>query len=150
MLIFCGCPNKLLRNIVAPNHTNLFSSILEIRIGSQSRGAETRSRQSWVPFGDSRKSVFPSPSPQPPAPSPLAPRKGFPGGSVVKNPPAMQEMQKMWVWPLGPEDPWRRKWQPIPAFLPGKSQGQKSQVDYSPRGHEESNRTEYWAQHSTL
>ncbi|KAB0354945.1 hypothetical protein FD755_022404 [Muntiacus reevesi] len=29
------------------------------------------------------------------------------------------------------------------SFLPGKSQGQKSQVDSSPRGHEESNRTEY-------
>ena len=27
---------------------------------------------------------------------------GFPGGSVVKNPPAMQEMQ---VWFLGQEDP---------------------------------------------
>ena len=26
---------------------------------------------------------------------------GFPGGSVVKNPPAMQEMQ---VWSLGQED----------------------------------------------
>ena len=29
----------------------------------------------------------------------------FPGGSVVKNPPAMQEMQEMWVWSLGHEDP---------------------------------------------
>ena len=27
---------------------------------------------------------------------------GFPGGSVVKNPPAMQET---WVWSLGGEDP---------------------------------------------
>ena len=29
---------------------------------------------------------------------------------------------------------WRRKWQPIPVFLPGKSHGQWSQVGYSPRG----------------
>ena len=29
-------------------------------------------------------------------------RKGFPGGSVVKNPPTMQET---WVQPLGWEDP---------------------------------------------
>ena len=29
---------------------------------------------------------------------------GFPGGSGVKNPPAMQETQKMWVWSLGQED----------------------------------------------
>ena len=27
---------------------------------------------------------------------------GFPGGSVPKNPPAMQEM---WIWPLGRLDP---------------------------------------------
>ena len=29
---------------------------------------------------------------------------GFPGGSVVKNPPAMQETQKMLVWSLGGEN----------------------------------------------
>ena len=27
------------------------------------------------------------------------------GGAVVKNPPAMQEIQQMWVWCLGQEDP---------------------------------------------
>ena len=35
-------------------------------------------------------------------------------------------------------DPWvglRRKWQPTPVFLPGKSHGQGSLVDYSPWGH---------------
>ena len=31
--------------------------------------------------------------------------------------------------------PWRRKWQPTPAFLPGKSHGQKSLAGYSTRGH---------------
>ena len=31
--------------------------------------------------------------------------------------------------------PWRRKWQPTPVFLPGKSQGQRSLVGYSPWGH---------------
>ena len=30
--------------------------------------------------------------------------------------------------------PWRRKWQPTPVFLPGKSHGQRSLVGYSPRG----------------
>ena len=39
----------------------------------------------------------------------------------VKNLPAMQETQEMWVQPLGWEDPWRRKWQPTPVFLPGES-----------------------------
>ena len=29
--------------------------------------------------------------------------------------------------------PWRRKWQPIPVFLPEKSHGQRSLEGYSPR-----------------
>ena len=29
---------------------------------------------------------------------------------------------------------WRRKWQPTPVFLPGKSHGQKSLAGYSPWG----------------
>ena len=31
----------------------------------------------------------------------------------------------------------RRKWQPTPVFLPGKSHGQRSLVGDSPRGHKE-------------
>ena len=38
--------------------------------------------------------------------------------------------------------PWRRKWQPTPVFLPGKSYGQRSLAGYSPWGREESNMTE--------
>ena len=38
--------------------------------------------------------------------------------------------------------PWRRKWQPIPVFSPGKSHGQKSVVGSSPWGHKESDTTE--------
>ena len=30
---------------------------------------------------------------------------GFSGGSVVKDPPAMQETQETWVWSLSQEDP---------------------------------------------
>ena len=30
--------------------------------------------------------------------------------------------------------PWRRKWQPTPVFLPGKSHGQRSLVGYCPWG----------------
>ena len=30
---------------------------------------------------------------------------GFPGGSAVKDPPAMQELQETWVWSLCQEDP---------------------------------------------
>ena len=37
---------------------------------------------------------------------------------------------------------WRRKWQPTPVFLPGKSHGQRSLVGYSAWGHRESDMTE--------
>ena len=42
---------------------------------------------------------------------------------LVKNLPAMQETQ---VDPWVRKIPWRRKWQPTPVFLPGKSHGQRS------------------------
>ena len=32
------------------------------------------------------------------------------------------------------KSPWKRKWQPTPVFLPGKSHGQRSQAGYSPWG----------------
>ena len=50
----------------------------------------------------------------------------------LKHLPAMWET---WVRSLGWEDPWRRKWQPTPVFLPGESHGQKSLAGYSPWGH---------------
>jgi len=44
--------------------------------------------------------------------------------------------------------PWRRKWQPTPVFLPGKSLGQKSLVGYSPRGHKVLGMTERLSAHT--
>ena len=41
-------------------------------------------------------------------------------------------MQEMQVQSLGWEDPWRRKWQPTPEYLPGQFHGQRSLVGYSP------------------
>ena len=38
--------------------------------------------------------------------------------------------------------PWRRKWQPTPVCLPGKSHGQRILTGYSPWGHKESDMTE--------
>ena len=38
--------------------------------------------------------------------------------------------------------PWRRKWQPTPVFLPGKSHAQWSLVGYHPWGCKESDTTE--------
>ena len=57
----------------------------------------------------------------------------------VKCLPAVQET---WVQSLGWEIPWRRKWQPTPVLLPGKSRGWRSLVGYSPWGLEESDTTE--------
>ena len=56
---------------------------------------------------------------------------GFPGASVVQNPPAMQGT---WVPPLGGADPRRRAWQPTAVFLPGELHGQRSQAGYGPCG----------------
>ena len=39
--------------------------------------------------------------------------------------------------------PWRRKWQPTPVLLLGKSHGWRVLVSYSPRGHKESDTTEW-------
>ena len=44
----------------------------------------------------------------------------------------MQEMQEIRIWSWVRKIPWRRKWQPTPVFLPGKSHGQRSLVGYSP------------------
>ena len=57
----------------------------------------------------------------------------FPGGSVVKNASAnagdtTDSEFSPWVEKI----PWRRKWQPIPVFLPGKFHGQRNLVGYSP------------------
>ena len=38
---------------------------------------------------------------------------------------------------------WRRKWQPIPVFLPGESHGQRSLVGYSPWGWKELDTSEH-------
>ena len=54
----------------------------------------------------------------------------------------MQETQETYVQSLGQEDPQRRKWHPIPVFLPGKFQGQRSLAGYSRWGHKEWDMTE--------
>ena len=41
---------------------------------------------------------------------------------------------------------WRRKWQPIPVFLPGESQGRGSLVGFCPWGPAELDRTEVMQQ----
>ena len=50
---------------------------------------------------------------------------------MVKNLPEMQETQ---VQLLGQEDPLEKEMLPTPAFLSGKSHGQRSLAGYSPWG----------------
>ena len=51
---------------------------------------------------------------------------GFPGGSDGKESACWCRFDH-WVGKI----PWKRKWQSIPVFLPGKSQGQRSLMGYS-------------------
>ena len=44
--------------------------------------------------------------------------------------------------PLTFGNSWRRKWQPTPVFMPGKSHQPRSLVGYNPWGHKESDTTE--------
>ena len=72
---------------------------------------------------------------------------------VVKNPPANAgdirdagSIPRSHPW-FG-KIPWRRKKQPSPGFLLGESHGQRSLVDYSSRGHKESDTTEQFSPHA--
>ena len=56
--------------------------------------------------------------------------KVFPGGSVIKNPPAMQVT---WVQFLEWEYPLEKEITPHSCILPGKSHGQRSLMGYGPR-----------------
>ena len=50
-------------------------------------------------------------------------------------------MQDTRVQSLVGKIPWKRKWQPTPVFLPGKSHGLRRLVGYSPWGRKESDTT---------
>ena len=65
------------------------------------------------------------------------------GGTSGKEPTSQLRRQKRprfgpWVGNF----PWRRAWQPTPAFLPAESHGQRSLVGHGPWGHKESDTTE--------
>ena len=66
----------------------------------------------------------------------------------VKNLPTMQETQEIQVRSLGQEEPWRRKWQLTPVFLPEKSHGQRRLAVYSPKGQKELDTTEPLSMHA--
>ena len=76
--------------------------------------AQSRTRLKWLSSSSSSKV-----------------RSGFPGGSVVKNLPAMQELQETWVWFLGWEYPLKEEMATHSRILPGESHGWRSLVGYS-------------------
>ena len=51
------------------------------------------------------------------------------------------EQKEQFTPHLGPF--WRRKWQPTPVFMPGKSHGPRSLMGYNPWGRKESDTTEW-------
>ena len=55
--------------------------------------------------------------------------RASPGGSEVKNPPAMQEPKEMQVRSLGQEDPLEEGMATTPVFFPGESHVQRSLWD---------------------
>ena len=62
---------------------------------------------------------------------------------TVNHLPIIQETRfNHWIGKIS----WRRKWQPTPVFLPGKSHGWRSLVGYSPRGH----KSQTWLSDFTL
>ena len=60
---------------------------------------------------------------------------------VVKNLQPVQRLRRLGFHPWVGKIPWRRKWQPTPVFVPGKSHRQKSLAGYSPWGRKESDTT---------
>ena len=64
---------------------------------------------------------------------------GFPGGAVVKNPPASVGDAGD-VGSIPGSGSWRRKWQPAPVFLPGNFHGKRRFAGYSLCGHRESDK----------
>ena len=68
---------------------------------------------------------------------------GFPGGASGKKSSCRSRRHKRcgfnpWVRKI----PWRRKWQPTPVSMHGKSHGQRCLVGYCPWGCQESDTTE--------
>ena len=55
----------------------------------------------------------------------------------------MQGVKETWIQSLGGEDPLEKEMATTPVCLPGESQGQRSQVGYSPWGHKGLDTTEH-------
>ena len=72
----------------------------------------------------------------------------FPGGTSGKESTCQCRRYRFHPW-VG-KIPWRRKWQPTPVFLLGKSHRQRSLVGYSPWGRKELDMTEHTQTHTVI
>ena len=73
---------------------------------------------------------------------------GFLGGSTGKEPACQCKRGRFHPWVR--KIPGRKKWQPTPVFLPGKSHEQRSLEGYSPQGRRESDIAEQLSKHSLV
>ena len=64
--------------------------------------------------------------------------RGFPGGPSGKETTCQcRRCNRLGFNPWVKNNPWRRAWPPTPVFLPEKSYGRRSLVDYDPKGGKE-------------
>ena len=68
----------------------------------------------------------------------------------VKNLPAYagDARERCWLDPWVRKIPWRRKWEPTPVFLTGKSHEERSLAGYRPWGHKQLDTVEWLNTHS--
>ena len=62
---------------------------------------------------------------------------GLPARAVEKTRLPVRELKESWVPSLGPDSPWRKKWEPTAVSWPGEAHGQRSLVGCRPWGHRE-------------
>ena len=74
------------------------------------------------------------------------PSTPFPGGRVVKN--SACQCRRCGFHPWVGKISWRKKWQPSPVFLLGKSHGQRSPGGYRPWGPKEWDTAEWTHTHT--
>ena len=65
----------------------------------------------------------------------------YPSSSVVPACQCTRHGFHPWIRTI----PWRRKWQPTPIFLPGKSHGQRSLAGNTPWGCKQQTMTQRWS-----
>ena len=68
---------------------------------------------------------------------------GFPGGSAIKNPSAMQETQEIWVLSLIWEDPMQKEMTTYSSILAWKIPWTKEPGGLQSTGHQEPDTTEH-------